>query len=323
MPALHGLAHPEGLGSDSKSKEKVKGGEVGAAFEGEKESSGEVVMGSTMKESKVLLPFRFPGGKYYAKKILQPFWGAVRHDEFREPFVGGAVVFFSKPLVKFNWLNDIDQELMTTYKVLANLKLREELVKLVSKEVASKERWHQIMEIEPQSDLERAFKYYYLNRTSFSGKLSSAAWGYRPKRSLPPDRWHERIIPCGKKLENVKLTCLDFSEVITAPKHGDQVLMYVDPPYFSPPKRKHYRNGFERNDHYRLCELLKSTEHKFFLTYDDVYEVREMYGWANIYNVKFFYRVDNSQLYNGRRRKGFELVITNYKMKQANLHEFA
>ncbi|GAH95595.1 unnamed protein product [marine sediment metagenome] len=30
MPALHDLAHPEGLGSDPKNKEKVRGGGVGA-----------------------------------------------------------------------------------------------------------------------------------------------------------------------------------------------------------------------------------------------------------------------------------------------------
>src|SRR5437868_2549653 len=66
------------------------------------------------------LPFRWPGGKFYALKILRPFWLAVEHDEYREPFVGGGSIFFSKRKVRFNWLNDIDSALITTYRVMSD-----------------------------------------------------------------------------------------------------------------------------------------------------------------------------------------------------------
>ena len=147
-----------------------------------------------------------------------------------------------------------------------------------------------------------------------------AAWGYRIKRSLPPERWKERIIPCGHKLEGVKLTSEDFEEVIQAPSRNSKALLYLDPPYFSVPKNKHYRNGFDADDHSRLCKALKKTKHNFFLTYDDVPEIRELYNWANIQEAKFFYRVDNSQIQGGHRRLGFELIITNYSVPvQMNL----
>ena len=264
-----------------------------------------------------VIPLRFPGGKFYALSRLKLFYSHIEHDDYREPFAGGATVFFAKPLARHNWLNDIDENLINLYQVMADPSLRERLVSMVSKEVASKERWREVREMSPQSPLERAFKYYYMNRTSFSGKLSSPAWGYRPKRSLPPHRWKERIIPCGKKLENVRLTCLDFSEVIREPKLGKSCLLYVDPPYYSPPKRKHYLSGFEVRDHLRLEGLLRNTEHRFMLTYDDVQEVRSMYEWAHIYPLTFFYRVDNSNVQHGRRRRGSELVITNCKIPEA------
>ena len=263
-----------------------------------------------------LIPLRYPGGKFYALNQLRRFYSVVRHDEFREPFAGGATVFFAKPIVKHNWLNDIDQELVNLYRVMANPSERQGLLAMVSNEVASKERWAEVRRLNPETSLERAFKFYYMNRTSFSGKLSSPGWGYRPKRSLPPERWHERIIPCGKKLETVKLTCLDFGEVIASPAQGGSTLLYVDPPYYSPPKNKHYVEGFELKDHLRLRELLKSTEHSFVLTYDDTPEVREMYGWANIYPISFYYRVENSQTQQGHRRHGSELVLTNYKIPE-------
>lgn len=273
-----------------------------------------------MKRSPIL--FRYPGGKFYALNILEPFWLSIDHDEYREPFAGGGAIFFNKKKVKYNWLNDIDEELIITYEVISQKRLRNELVDLVSNEIASKSRWREIYDFKPKNKLEIGFRYFYLNRTSFSGKLSSPAWGYRPKRSLPPNRWKERIIPCGTKLENVKITHQDFQEVIEAPLRGKSVLMYIDPPYYCPPKKKHYRNGFSLNDHKRLCKVLKKTRFKFFLTYDDVPEIREMYNWANINSAEFYYRVDNSELNKGKRRRGLELIITNYivgKNQQLNL----
>jgi len=263
------------------------------------------------------LLLRYPGGKHYAIDLLYKFWHKIEHQEYREPFAGGATIFFNKEKCKKNWLNDIDDELIITYRIISDIHERERLIDLVAKETASPERWKEIFNFQPQNDLEIAYKYFYLNRTSFSGKLVSAAWGYRPKRSLPPERWAERIIPCGEKLNGVKLTSYDFEKVIKKPSNH-QVLMYVDPPYYLPPKNKHYRHGLEKKDHERLCKLLKETPFSFFLTYDDADDIKSMYAWANVYPVEFFYRVDNSVIQKGSRRKGFELVITNFEVDVDN-----
>lgn len=269
-----------------------------------------------IKKSPVL--FRYPGGKFYAIKLLSKFWEDIEHDEYREPFVGGGSVFFSKNKVESNWLNDIDSELICVYKCFKKKNERNILLSKFNNEIASKERWREVFETTTNNDVEIAWKYYYLNRTSFSGKLVSPAWGYRPKRSLPPERWFERIIPCGDKLKNVKLTSIDFEEVI-AKKSDKKVLMFVDPPYYKPSKTKHYRNGFDKNDHVRLAQALKDTPHKFFLTYEDCPEIRELYSWAFINEVEFFYRVDNSNIENGIRKMGFELIITNYQLNKQEL----
>jgi len=267
-------------------------------------------------EGKSPLLFRYPGGKHYAMGILRPFWEQVEHSEYREPFVGGGSVFFNKQLVDVNLLNDMDHELITTYKVISDMRSRKKLIEMLSQEIATPERWREVLDSKAKSALEIAFKYYYLNRTSFSGKLVSAAWGYREKRSLPPERWSERIEPCGKKLEDVAFSSSDFQEIIELPSKRP-TLLYVDPPYFLPPKHKHYRHGFDLSDHVRLGEVLARTPHKFFLTYDDSPEIRKMYKWANIYPVSFFYRVEDASAVGGVRRQGFELVISNYDVSVA------
>ncbi|MES1223628.1 MAG: DNA adenine methylase, partial [Bacteroidota bacterium] len=180
------------------------------------------------------LPFRYPGGKFYALGLLAPFW-QIEHDEFREPFVGGGSVFFTKPKSKYNFLNDIDSELITTYQVLQDPVKRDILLSKLEKEIASKERWKEVFQFKPKNEIEVAYKYFYMNRTSFSGKLTSPAWGYREKRSLPPHRWHERINPCGEKLEGAVIKNSDFEKIITLKGKGKQTLIFVDPPYFSPP----------------------------------------------------------------------------------------
>lgn len=269
-----------------------------------------------LKENeKVLLPFRWAGGKFYALKILERFWKKIEHDEYREPFLGGGSVFWAKEKADINWINDIDEELIFTLEFISNFKQRDSLLEFFEDEAeASKEKHAKVKRHIPSSDLEKAYRYYYLNRTSYSGKMKNPSWGYKPKRSLPPPRWKERIIPCSEKLQGVNLTSLDFEEVIQAPAQGKKVLMFLDPPYFKAKQENHYVKSFKMDDHVRLAKVLKKTKHKFFLTYDDCDEIREFYSWANIYEINFFYRLDNSNDNDKKRKKGNELVITNYKV---------
>ena len=57
-----------------------------------------------------------------------------------------------------------------------------------------------------------------------------------------------------------KITNLDFEEVIQYPSQH-QVLMFVDPPYFSVSQEDHYIHTFTENDHKRLAKALKKTKH--------------------------------------------------------------
>lgn len=270
---------------------------------------------SIKEQEKVLLPFRWAGGKFYALKILEKFWKKIEHDEYREPFLGGGSVFWAKEKSEHNWINDIDEDLIFTLDFITNFKNRDKLLELFEDEAeASKEKHAIVKAITPVSDLERAYKYYYLNRTSYSGKMKNPSWGYKPKRSLPPPRWKERIIPCSEKLQGVTLTSFDFEEIIIAPAQGKRVLMFLDPPYFKAKQESHYVRSFKTEDHLRLARALKKTKHKFFLTYDDCKEIRELYSWANINEINFFYRLDNSNDNDKKRKKGNELVITNYKV---------
>lgn len=277
----------------------------------------ELTRKNMMKKNTAHTLLRYPGGKFYALKLLEPFWKSVEHDEYREPFFGGGSVFWAKEKVKFNWINDKESELINLLDVIKNERSRNQLLmKFEGEEEATKEKYIEVKQMNADNELDRAYKYYYLNRTSFSGKMKNPTWGYRPKRSVPPYRWKEKIVPCGEKLRDVRITNLDYQELIFAPAKGKSVLMFVDPPYFNANQENHYICSFKKEDHLRLAHDLKNTPYYFFLTYDNCEEIKELYKWANIYEQEFFYRLDNSKDNENKRKTGKELVITNFEVKK-------
>lgn len=257
-------------------------------------------------------PFRYPGGKFYALKFIIPFLNAYPHDEYREPFVGGGSVFFGKPKAEHNWLNDLEQDVIETYKAFQDDQRSDLLTRRVNSEIASRERHAEIKGLVPLDNDDVAFKTYYLNRTSYSGIIHKPAWGYAIGASSPPENWHRYIKGANKKLSGVDLTSLDFTQVLSAPARGKRILMYLDPPYFLADQKRAYTKSFKLDDHLRLEKMLRDLGHAFLLSYDDCPQIRELYSWAHIYEQTWFYNTANSA---GPRKVGKELFITNYKVE--------
>lgn len=255
-------------------------------------------------------PFRYPGGKFYALKYLLPFINCVAHDEYREPFIGGGSIFFAKPKAKWNWINDLESDLVVTYKAIADDLERKVLCHRIAIEVANRERHTEVKAYQPKTDVDVAFRTFYLNRTSYSGIIHKPAWGYKDGKSSPPPNWVAFLENAGKKLQGVKITNWDFEKVITAPAKGKSVLLYLDPPYYHADQKRAYTKPFNENDHVRLANLLKKTPYLFCLSYDDCEEVRELYSWADTHKLTWLYNTANKK--GEQREKGNELVITNY-----------
>lgn len=264
----------------------------------------------TVQDISVKTPFRYAGGKYYALKYLLPYINQIPHDEYREPFVGGGSVFFGKHRVARNIINDIDEELVHIYEIIKDEHKLEKLIALFEGEIATKERHTVVKDLVPTNEIERAFKYYYINRTSYSGIMKKPAWGYRDDKSSPPHRWGDMLRKVHKKLQDTEIKSADFSEIILEPTNSKSVLMYLDPPYFEADQKRAYKNHFLIEDHLRLQKLLKDTPHHFILSYDDIPAIRELYSWANIYPLTWNYNTSNLK---GQSRKlGQELLISNF-----------
>jgi len=253
---------------------------------------------------KIKTCLRYPGGKFYGAKIILPLLNTP-HSEYREPFIGGASIFLAKDKAeKLNWINDKDEELVNFYKVIQDDFTAEHLYSMLDQEYVDKTRYSEVLKFEPSDNIERAFKYFYLNRTSFSGIMNKPRWGYLIGSSLTPDNWVGRIKPVAEKLKNTKITCSDFREVLNGGE--SDVLCYIDPPYYVAAKGI-YRINFTKQDHEDLCDILKNAKFKFILSYENSPIVNEMYSWANIKTESWVYYLSEE-----RRQDGKELIISNF-----------
>ena len=256
-------------------------------------------------------PLRYPGGKFYALKHIMPYIVCVPHDEYREPFFGGGSVFFAKDKAQYNIINDLETDIIHLYRWIIDEQQCEQLCNLIKGEVANKNRHSEVKNMVPRSDLERAFKTYYLNRTSYCGIINTPAWGYADGKSSPPPNWPNFLLQASKKLAGCSLYSMDFTDILNMPAKGKDVLIYCDPPYFHADQKRAYTQPFEIEDHRRVADALKKTKYNFCLSYDDCPEIREMYSWANINEVSWLYNTDNIQGQNRRACK--EVIITNYE----------
>ena len=263
-------------------------------------------------------PFRYAGGKFYARKLIMEHIPA--HDCYIEPFAGGASIFFAKAKAKENWLNDIDKDLINCLTVIRDIP--DELIAKLAGEIATKERHaYYKNEFIPKTDLDRAVRWFYLNRTSYSGimNMQNCYWGYGEKYSMRPENWPRNILRTSQKLQNVRLTSLDFEDVIKqAPKNS---FLFIDPPYYNADQDKFYACSFKKEDHFRLSNILIKHTRKirFLITYDNSTEVRDLYQWAkDMHEREWNYTINrtddqkNGTSKKGARYKGKEIFIVNY-----------
>jgi DNA adenine methylase len=284
-------------------------------------NQGDEQMINSFKTNNKKIPkniFRYPGGKAKAIKFIEEFYKGIKHDEYREPFVGGGSVFISKPLSKYNWINDLDNDIIGFYKTIANNEEREKLIKDLINLKIDKSVYEKIYKSTPKSDFERGKRFYILNRCSFSGITRWNAYIGTVRYNI--ENAQHLIRKIGDKLQKTKITSYDFEKVITAkPKGKSQVFMFLDPPYAESRQIVAYNKTFNKDDHIRLANLLRKTNYNFLLTYDDCEFIRNLYSWANLYSKSWTYSVANSRVHHNPRENGNELFISNFEIEQNQL----
>jgi DNA adenine methylase len=196
-------------------------------------------------KQKIAKPFlKWAGGKRgLISQLFERF--PAKFNNYHEPFLGGGAVFFelySRGMLndKKVYLSDINAELINAYQVVKNHP--KDLIKnlQIYKKNHSKEFYYQIRELDrldnfkTLSELERATRFIYLNKTCFNGLYRVNKKGYfnTPIGSYknPNIADEETILNASEALQNAIISNNSFDKTTQNANSNDFV--YLDPPYY-------------------------------------------------------------------------------------------
>jgi len=237
-------------------------------------------------------PIPYMGGKSRLVPVLLPIIEQTPHDCYCEPFCGGASVLFGKPtdISKAEVINDADGELVSFFRVLQNHYLP--FIDLYRHAVVSRKifEWEKMKRPETLTDLQRAARFYYLQRLAFGGKTGSARnFGYarhtRPKLNL--DAVAEELAEFHHRLKGVVIEHEDGPGCIRR-YDAPETLFFIDPPYY---KTADYDVEFAAERYAELAALLSSIKGKFMLTLNAHGFIRKTFAAFHCAETKTRYTV--------------------------------
>ncbi len=249
------------------------------------------------------------GGKRNLARRIVARIEQIPHRTYAEPFVGMGGVFLRRNgAAKAEVINDYSQDVSNFFRILQRHYVP--FVEMMRFQLTTRAEFERLAATEPSTltDLERAARFLYLQRTAFGGKISGRNFGVsveRPGRfditTLVPmlDALHER-------LSGVVIERLPYAEFIER-YDRKATLFYIDPPYWG--GESDYGKGlFERADFERLADALRGLKGRFILSINDVPQIREIFAGFQQEEVKTTYSVARKGTAGSGAR---ELIISN------------
>lgn len=236
------------------------------------------------------------GGKRALSKLLVARISAVPHGLYAEPFVGMGGVFFrrdSRP--KCEVINDISEDVTTLFRVLQ--RHYQAFLDMIRWQITSRAEFARLMAMDPVTltDLERAARFLYLQKTAFGGKVDGRSFGvdYAGGGRFNLTKLVPMLEDVHDRLAGVIIERLPYADFI-ARYDRPGTLMFLDPPYFG--TEDYYGPGlFSAADYDRLRGLLTAMKGRFIMTINDAPEIREIFAGFDIQPVTLNYGVGGGQ----------------------------
>ncbi len=249
-------------------------------------------------------PLAYIGGKSKLSKTIIEMMP--EHKAYCEVFAGAAWVFFRKDPSKYEVINDLDGDLVCFYRVLQN-HLEEFLRQF--KWLLSSRQWFEDFKRQQAAggltDIQRAARYYYLQRLCFAGRVRGRTYGTapmsRPRINLL--RIEEELSEVHLRLVGVTVEHLPYPDFIIR-YDCENTLFYLDPPYYKAP---FYEHNLELADYEQMAELLGGIKSFFILSINDHNEMRRVFKNFSVRPVSLKYTVGQNQ-----QSIGKELLVSNF-----------
>lgn len=250
------------------------------------------------------------GGKRRLATRLIERIAAVPHGIYVEPFVGMGGVFLRRPFrARSEVINDISEDVATLFRCLQ--RHYQALLDMLRWQLTSRAEFERLAAATADSltDLERAARFLYLQRTAFGGKVRGQNFGVSPSAPARFDvtRLEAILADVHERLAGVVIERLPWSALIARYDRA-ATLFYLDPPYWG--CEDDYGVGlFAQGDFERLAERLGSIKGRFILSLNDTHQVREIFAAFTIEAVETTYSIAGGNRGADKGRVG-EVIIT-------------
>lgn len=264
---------------------------------------------TNVKQVKPVAPYL--GGKSKLAAEIVRIINQTAHSTYAECFVGMGGVFFRREYrPKAEVINDYSRDVATLFRVLEHhyVSFMDEL----KWKLTSRAEFEKLLSAEAESltDMQRAARFLYLQRTAFGGKIYGRNFGVTPQGSARFDvtKLGAMLEDVHERLAGVTVECLDYKEFIRRYDHAE-CLFYLDPPYFGC-EEDYGKNMFSREEFNTIAELLKGIKGRFIMSINDTPEIREIFKDFHLSEVGVTYTVAG-----GANQDRFgELIIMNYEI---------
>ncbi|MCK4790748.1 MAG: DNA adenine methylase [Desulfobacteraceae bacterium] len=249
------------------------------------------------------------GGKRNLAKRITAIIDDIPHITYAEPFVGMAGIFLRRSMrPRAEVINDFGRDISNLFRILQ--RHYPQFLEVLRFQLTTRAEFLRLVNTNPETltDLERAARFLYLQRTAFGGKVSGRNFGVSKDR---PGRFNLTTLEpmledLHSRLAGVVIECLDYAEFITRYDSPD-TLFYLDPPYWGC-ENDYGKNMFEREEFARMANQLSKIEGRFLMSINDVPEIREMFSGFQIEEVSTSYTIGKAT---SSRAKRTELLISN------------
>lgn len=218
------------------------------------------------------------GKRNLARRIIERL-ERTRHDAYAEAFVGMAGVFLRRRRVPpVEVINDLSRDVAGFFRVLQRHYVA--FMEMLRFQLTSRADFERLVATDPETltDLERAARFFYLQRTAFGGKVSGRNFGVSSQNPARFDitRLGPLLQEVHERLAGVTIECLPWQGFLERYDRPG-MLFYLDPPYWG--SEGDYGKGlFGRADFAELAERLAKLRGRFLLSINDQPEVREVFA---------------------------------------------
>ena len=233
------------------------------------------------------------------------------HDCYVEAFTGGGAIFFDKPQADVEVINDINGELVNMYRIIKNHP--EEFIRQFKWALSSRQiyEWQKMTVPETLTDIQRAARFYYLQKLAFGGKCEGQHFGTattsKPRLNL--FRLEEDLSQAHLRLQGTYIEHLSWEKVIEKydRKH---TLFYLDPPYL---ETAGYGMEFGLEHYHLMAKLALEIEGMMVISLNDIPETRAIFDGLHMDNKPIKYTVGG-----GAGSDAVELLIWNDQADQSD-----